>query len=92
MYHPKQNVSLALNAVLSTSELAQLSETGNAFAMEGHVARTTAEQDNGKDAKASSGTKKGAVTETYQGTESKIGTSQKAWLTGESSSREVGFH
>ncbi|KAG1897189.1 uncharacterized protein F5891DRAFT_1243087 [Suillus fuscotomentosus] len=77
----RENVSLALNAVLSTSELAQLSETGKAFAMEGHVARTTAEQGNGKDAKASSGTKKGAVTETYQGTESKIGTSQKAWLT-----------
>ncbi|KAG2045690.1 hypothetical protein BDR06DRAFT_1015396 [Suillus hirtellus] len=57
--------------------------------MEGHAARTTAEQDNGKDVKASSGAKKGAVTETYQGTESKIGTSQKAWLTVKSASTFV---
>lgn len=67
----RESVSLALNAVLPTSELAQISEAGKAFAMEGHAARATAEQDNSKEVEASSSAEKGAVTET----------SQKAWLT-----------
>ncbi|OJA07752.1 hypothetical protein AZE42_11922 [Rhizopogon vesiculosus] len=38
----QQNVSLALNAVLPSSELAQLSEAGERFAKEGEVARSKA--------------------------------------------------
>ncbi|KAG1773258.1 hypothetical protein EV702DRAFT_582213 [Suillus placidus] len=49
--------------------------------MEGHAARATVEQGNGKEVEASSGAEKGTVTENNQGTESKIGTSQRAWLT-----------
>jgi hypothetical protein len=80
-----------LNAVLPTSELAQLSEAGKVFALEGHAARTTAEQDNGKEVKASLGSEQSTVTENGQGAESKVGTVERTWLTSESSLREVGF-
>jgi hypothetical protein len=80
-FHSTQNVSLALNAVLSDSELAQLSDAGKAFAMEGRAARAPTEQGNGKDAEASSSAEKGAVIENP---ETKVGTNQKTWLTGSS--------
>lgn len=77
----RENVSLALNAVLSDSELAQLSEAGKAFAMEGRAARATTEEGNGKEVEASSGAEKSAVIENNQSTEGKVGTNKKAWLT-----------
>lgn len=77
----RENVSLALNAVLPNSELAQISEAGKLFAMEGRTARATAEQNNGKEVEASSGAEKGAVTENGRGTESKVGAGQKMVLT-----------
>jgi hypothetical protein len=82
-----QNVSLALNAVLSDSELAQLSESGKVFAMEGRVARSTTEQGigngTGKEADGSPGSEKGTQA-ANEGTENKVGTNQKTWLTGTS--------
>jgi hypothetical protein len=83
-----QNVSLALNAVLSDSELAQLSEAGKAFAMEGRAARAPTEQGNGKEAEASSDAEKGTATENP---ETKVGTNQKTWLTGSSPLPKTGF-
>ncbi|KAG1737996.1 hypothetical protein EDB19DRAFT_1715645 [Suillus lakei] len=77
----RENVSLALNAVLPTSELEQLSDAGKAFAIEGHAARTNAEQENGREVEASSGAEKGAETENNQGAQRKVGTSEKVWLT-----------
>lgn len=59
--------------------------------MEGRAARATAEQGNSEEVEASSSAEKGAVIENNQGTESKIGANQKAWLTGESSLGKVGF-
>lgn len=67
----RENVSLALNAVLPTSELAQLSEAGEAFAMEGCAARATVEKDDGKEVEASASL----------GTESKVGNGQMVFLT-----------
>jgi hypothetical protein len=71
----KQNVSLALNAILPTSELAQLSETGRGFATEGEAARASA---------GSSRVEK-TIEPENENTEREVRTSGKLWLTGGSS-------
>lgn len=73
--HLKQNVSLALNAVLPISELAQLSEVGEGFAKEGEAARSKS---------GSSVTEKVAEHENNQATEREVRTGEKVWITGES--------
>lgn len=77
----RENVSLALNAVLPTSELARLSGAGKEFAMEGQAARATTEQDSSKEVEASLSADKGAVIGNGQGTESKVGAGRRAVLT-----------
>jgi len=72
-------VSLALNAVLPASDLARLSEAGKEFANEGEAARNTIAKENGKEVEVL-----GVEAGNNHGTERNVGTSEKAWLTGES--------
>ncbi|OJA20637.1 hypothetical protein AZE42_09915 [Rhizopogon vesiculosus] len=68
----RENVSLALNAVLPSSELAQLSEAGEKFAKEGEIARSKAD---------SCESEKVLEDENIQGAERDVWTGKKLWMT-----------
>ncbi|OAX33071.1 hypothetical protein K503DRAFT_869785 [Rhizopogon vinicolor AM-OR11-026] len=68
----RENVSLALNAVLPSSELAQLSEAGERFSKEGEVARSKAN---------SCESEKVLEDENTQGAERDIWTGKELWMT-----------